>query len=319
MTKTGNVVDTNILLESGTNEMEIVEFSIDNNCYGINVAKVREIIKYPDSIVPVPDSHPSFEGIANIRGQVIPIINLQKHLGSLIEDKASSYIIISEFNNSRVGFCVSSVARIHRLSWKQIESPRGMLSTEESVVVAIVKFEDRMILLLDFEKITADINPDSSMQTEMKTEPQNNKKSLDRSSKTILIAEDSKYILKIIVNKLKDAGYQVHTASDGQMAWDHLTSIINAGDFRTINDHIDIIISDIEMPQMDGLHLIKNIKSDDKLRQLPCVVFSSLINEEMSLKCKSVGADAEISKPELGNLVDLIDGIALSLENTINE
>lgn len=303
---------TNILLESGTNELEIVEFAIDGNLYGINVAKVREIIKYPDKVTHVPDSHPSFEGISNIRGRVIPIINLQRHLGtSGTTDKANSYIIISEFNKSMVGFCVNSVARIHRLSWSQIESPNGLLSTEEGCVVAIVKFDDRMVLLLDFEKITADINPESGMRDDMNIDL--NKQGLDRSSKTVLIAEDSNYIMKIIVNKLKEAGYQICTASDGQKAWDYLMSLVNAGNFRTINDHVNIIISDIEMPQMDGLHLIKNIKSHDKLKHLPCVVFSSLINKEMSLKCKSVGADAEISKPELGSLVEFLDGIIMRM------
>jgi len=303
---------TNILLESGTNELEIVEFSIDGNLYGINVAKVREIIRYPDKVIHVPDSHPSFEGIANIRGKVIPIINLQRHLGtSTISDKTNAYIIISEFNRAMVGFCVNSVARIHRLSWNQIESPTGLLSTEEGCVVAIVKFDDRMVLLLDFEKITADINPESGMRADTGIDLNKEKLGLDRSLKTVLIAEDSNYIMKIMVNKLKEAGYQVRTASDGQKAWDYLTSLINASDFKTINDHINIIISDIEMPQMDGLHLIKNIKSHDKLKHLPCVVFSSLINKEMSLKCKSVGADAEISKPELGSLVEFLDGLIM--------
>ncbi|MEW6599651.1 MAG: chemotaxis protein [Nitrospirota bacterium] len=305
---------TNILLESGTNELEIVEFSIDGNLYGINVAKVREIIRYPDNVIHVPDSHPSFEGIANIRGTIIPIINLQKHLGmSSTIDKASSYIIISEFNKSMVGFCVNSVARIHRLSWSQIESPSGLLSSDEGCVVAIVKFDDRMVLLLDFEKITADINPGSGMRSETVVDSNKEPGGLDRSSKTILIAEDSNYILKIIVNKLKGAGYQVLTASDGQKAWDHLSSIVNAPDFSAIHNHVNIVITDIEMPQMDGLHLIKNIKSHEKLKSLPCIVFSSLINKEMSLKCKSVGADGEISKPELGNLVEFVDGIALRM------
>jgi len=315
--KTG---DTNILLESGTNEMEIVEFSIESNIYGINVAKVREIIKYPDNVVSVPDSHPSFEGISNIRGKVIPIINLQKHLGSSKEqDKASSYIIISEFNKTMVGFCVTSVARIHRLSWKQIESPNGLISTDDGVVVAIVKFDDRMVLLLDFEKITADISPESGLQPDVTMSPAKEKAGLDRSSKTILIAEDSKYILKIIVKKLSAAGYKVCTASDGKMAWDHLNLLINSDGFRSIDDHINIIISDIEMPQMDGLHLIKNIKTHEKLRHIPCIVFSSLINSEMGEKCKSVGADAQISKPELGGLVDIIDGFALSMDRADNK
>lgn len=309
-----HAVKTDILLESGTNELEIVEFTIDGNLYGINVAKVREIIRYPDKVIHIPDAHPSFEGIANIRGKIIPIINLQKHLGtSVITDRESSYIIISEFNKSMVGFCVNSVARIHRLSWSQIESPTGLLSTEEGCVVAIVKFDDRMVLLLDFEKITADINPDSGMRTEATIDTSKEGPGIDRTSKTILVVEDSNYIMKIMLNKLKDAGYQVCSASDGQKAWDHLTSIVNDSNFRVINDHINIVITDIEMPQMDGLHLIKNIKGHDKLKQLPCIVFSSLINKEMSLKCKSVGADAEISKPELGNLVEFVDGVASRL------
>jgi two-component system chemotaxis response regulator CheV len=313
MTEKAIAGDTNILLESGTNELEIVEFSIDDNAYGINVAKVREIIKFPDTIVPVPDSHPSYEGMANIRGQVISIINLPKHLGVSEEiDRESAYIIISEFNKTMIGFCVHSVSRIHRLSWKQIESPSGMLSSQEGVVTGIVKFDDRMILILDFEKITADINPATGMKDKSASEPNNEAHELDRSTKTILVAEDSSYILKIIVNKLQDAGYKVRTATDGQIAWDLLMSIINADNYRSITDHVNIIISDIEMPQMDGLHLIKNIKSHNELQSLPCIVFSSMINSEMSSKCKSVGADAQLSKPELGDLVQLVDSIAAS-------
>ena len=306
--------NTRILLESGTNELEIVEFSINGNHYGINVAKVREIIRYPDSVIPVPDAHPSFEGIANIRGKVIPIINLQTHLGTPEDrDRASSFIIISEFNHSMTGFCVSSVARIHRLSWEQIESPSGLLCGEGGCIVAIVKFDDRMILLLDFEKITADINPESGMHAESVIGLKKEEHKIDRSSKKILVAEDSRYILKIIHTTLKEAGYQVHTASDGQKAWEYLTSLVNNDTFRSIDDHVNILISDIEMPRMDGLHLIKNIKSHQMLRNLPCIVFSSLINDEMALKCKSVGADAQMSKPELGSLVEIVDNIVASL------
>jgi two-component system chemotaxis response regulator CheV len=311
ITDAGQAGKSNILLESGTNELEIVEFAVGDNVYGINVAKVREIIRFPDSVVDVPESHPSLEGIANIRGQVIPLINLKKHLGKPGDlDKSTSYIIISEFNQTMVGFCVTSVARIHRLSWKQIESPTGMVSSEEGVVVAIVKFDDRMILLLDFEKITADINPESGMTKNAGNITDVESTDVDRSSKTIFVVEDSNYIKKIIVNNLEKAGYGVCTATDGQEAWDRLNSIISAENFRKIENHFNIIISDIEMPQMDGLHLIKNIKNNEKLKHLPCVVFSSLISEEMAVKCKSVGADAQISKPELARLVDLIDSLA---------
>ncbi len=313
MQATGKNVNTDILLESGTNELEIIEFYVGGNLYGINVAKVREIIKFPDNVVPVPDSHPSVEGIAELRGKVIPIINLPRHLGQPSEiDKASSNVIISEFNNTTVGFCVNSVDTIRRLSWSQIESPAGVIASEDGIIVSIVKFDDRMVLLLDFEKIIAEINPDTAMKNTTESSDENSEYAGDRSTQTILIAEDSKYILKIMRGKLEKAGYKVRTASDGLAAWEKLNSIINDDNFKDINDQINIIISDIEMPQMDGLHLVKNIKNNDKLKKLPCIIFSSLITEEMVLKCKSVGADGQITKPEINDLVALVDSFVLS-------
>jgi two-component system chemotaxis response regulator CheV len=156
---------TDILLESGTNELEIVEFFAGGSIYGINVAKVREIIRFPDNVVPVPESHTSIEGIAELRGKVVPIINLPAHLGQTGEiDKLSSYVIVTEFNQTTIGFCVDAVDTIRRLSWSQIESPTGVIASEEGLVVSIVKFDDRMVLLLDFEKISAEINPAAAIQ-----------------------------------------------------------------------------------------------------------------------------------------------------------
>jgi two-component system chemotaxis response regulator CheV len=129
--------------------------------------------------------------------------------------------------------------------------------------------------------------------------------------KKILVVEDSSYIQKIIVNNLEKAGYTVSTASDGQIAWDKLTALMNAENFRGIEEHFNIVISDIEMPRMDGLHLIKNIKENEKLKSVPCIVFSSLISAEMAAKCRSVGADSQISKPEISRLVELIDRFIL--------
>jgi two-component system chemotaxis response regulator CheV len=303
---------TDILLESGTNELEIVEFLVGNNTYGINVAKVREIIRFPDATVPVPNEHPSLDGIVDLRGKVVPIINMQRHLGLVDDtDRASSYVVVSDFNNTTVGFCVSKVVGIQRLSWQQIERLAGLASSDSGSVTAVIKLEDRMILLLDYEKIASDIYPDSGMKSEAEAHNNEDIQGVDRSAHTVFVVEDSNYIQKIIIMTLEKAGYKVTTANDGQMAWDKLNSIINSENFRTIEDHINVIISDIEMPQMDGLHLIKNIKTNDSLRNIPCIVFSSLISSEMSIKCKSVGADAQISKPEIAGLVDLVDSFVL--------
>ncbi len=301
---------SNILLESGTNELEIIEFVIGANQYGINVAKVREIIRYPDLVTPVPNAHPSLEGIVDLRGKVVPIINLQTHLESSEDmDKESSYVIVSEFNGSMVGFCVKAVIGIQRLSWKQIEPPTGMISSGEGNVVAIVKLEGRMILLLDFEKLTSDIDPKAETNTEPEPMLINEEDHIDRSSKTIYVVEDSNYIKKIIAHNLQKAGYNVITASNGLMAWEHLNKVVNDENFKRIEDHVNIIITDIEMPQMDGLHLIKNIRDNETMKNIPCVVYSSLVNKEMAVKCRAVGADAQIGKPELTRLVEVVDGL----------
>ncbi|UCH80571.1 MAG: chemotaxis protein CheV [Nitrospiraceae bacterium] len=303
---------TDILLESGTNELEIVEFLIGRNTYGINVAKVREIIRFPEATVPVPNEHPSLDGIVDLRGQVVPIINLQRHLGlNDVTDKDASFVIVSEFNNTKIGFSVSKVVGIQRLSWQQIEHLTNKVSSDSGTVLAVIKLEYRMILMLDFEKITSDIYPDSGTKSESESLKTKDEMDVNRTAHTILVVEDSKYIQKIIISTLTKAGYNVASADDGLVAWDKLNAITNYDKFRSIEDHVSIIITDIEMPQMDGLHLIKNIKSHEKLKHIPCIVFSSLISPEMSLKCKSVGAEAEITKPEIADLVALIDSFLL--------
>lgn len=296
-----------ILLEAGTNELEIVEFVICDELYGINVAKVREIIRYPNDIVAIPNQHPSILGVINLRGQVVPIVNLPKHIGrELAVDPTTTRVIVSDFNTFTVGFIVDSVLRIHRLSWESIESPSEVISRGQGSVIAVTKIDDRVVLLLDFEKISSDINPQCGMK-EVKEAKEFGEVGFDRSSKTILLAEDSSFIRNMIVNHLNMAKYKSIPTSDGKKAWDTLKAFADAPDFNDIEDHVHLLISDIEMPQMDGLHLIHNVKTHPTLRRLPCIVFSSLITPEMSLKCKSVGANAQITKPEIAGLVKLID------------
>jgi len=303
---------TNILLESGTNELEVVEFTVGDLYYGINVTKVREIIRYPESVVPIPNAKPSVEGIVNVRGTIIPVVNLAKHLGKdEIQDVSKSRIIISEFNNMTVGFWVSAVARIHRLSWKQVEASENMVSSADTYVVAVVKMDDRLVLLLDFEKIAADINPESSMRGTEETKFTATQVSFNRADKTIVIAEDSSFIRDLLLEYLHEAGYATIDFSDGEKAWGYLEKTKSGADFKSIDQHVHLIISDIEMPCMDGLTLIKSIKEDKALGVLPCVVFSSMITEELRLKCKAVGSDAEVTKPEVEGLIGLVDDLVL--------
>lgn len=301
-----------ILLEAGTNELEIVEFLLAGEYYGINVAKVREIIRCNCQIVPVPDSHPSVVGVVNLRGKITPVVDLAKHLH--IDSKKgdrSNRIIIAEFNELCVGFWVAGVTRIHRLSWKQVESPSGVMQTKNAYAVGIVKIEDRILFLLDFEKIATVINPAAGIQATGEANNVTGEIKALRGMKKIIVAEDSPFIGDLLKNYLTEGGYRVELFKNGLDAWNHLEKIAATPNFRKIEDHCHLMISDLEMPQMDGLHLIKKVKENANLKRLPCIVFSSLISPEQSMKCKAVGADGEITKPEIDGLVKLTDSKVL--------
>ncbi len=290
-----------ILLESGTNEFEIVEFTVGPVTYGINVAKVREVIN-PVTVTKMPNTHPYVEGVFTLRGKVMPLVNLAKSLGCELTADTHK-IIVSELNNYFVGFLVDEVSRIHRISWTAMEPPPNI--TNSDMVVGIVKMADKMVVLLDFEKIVSDINPD--MHRKLTTIPiVGNEVTQLRKGKHILIAEDSKMLRDLLVNTLHAAGYvDINHTENGQIAWDKLEEMAKAS--GTIEEKVQLVITDIEMPQMDGHHLLKRIKDHDKLKALPVVIFSSLINEEMKRKGHALGAAAQVTKPEIVQLIDLID------------
>jgi two-component system chemotaxis response regulator CheV len=296
-----------ILLESGTNELEIVEFTIGENNFGINVAKVKEIMPY-EKVTKVPNSHPCIKGIFKPRDTIITVVDLPKYLG-MPEPEADkkNMLIIANFNKLNIAFKVDGVVGIHRISWTQIEKPdQTIFGGKEGLATGIVKLENKLIMILDFEKIVVDISPQTGIQISEidKLGPR------ERSNKPIVIAEDSHMLAKMLEEALTKAGYSNLTiTSNGQEAWNVLENIKKSG--VKLGEKVACLITDIEMPQMDGHHLTKLVKEDEYLKKLPVVIFSSLINEEMEKKGRSLGADAQISKPEIGNLVGLIDKLIL--------
>lgn len=293
-------MDTKILLENGTNELEILEFTLGNNSYGINVAKIREIITY-QPVTPVPNSHPSIEGIFMPRDVMITAVDLKNCLGRG-ESDANGLFILTNFNKLDLAFHVDSVLGIHRVSWRDIIKPDATISTtDESVSTGIIKKDGKLIIILDFEKIVTDINPETGLKVSEISELGERK----RSDVPILIAEDSPLLNKLIVDSLKKSGYDnlIHT-ENGQKAYD---VVCQCKDDGTLRDHVRLIITDIEMPEMDGHRLTKLIKSDDTTAEIPVIIFSSLVNEEMRRKGEALGADAQLSKPEIGNLVRIVD------------
>ncbi len=294
-------MESNILLESGTNELEVLEFMVGEQSFGINIAKVTEIMNYT-TVTPVPDAPPEFEGVFTPRDTVISVVDLHKVLKRESKDVEHDLLIVCHFNQMDVGFHVTSVKGIQRISWEDIEKPPAISGDGlTNIATGIAKFKERIILILDFEKIVSDLNRSAVLDTTGMTKGTGN---LD--DKHIVIAEDSPFLNTLIVNTLNEAGYKnvVHF-DNGKDAWDYISGHKELG--GNMRSHISCLISDIEMPQMDGHHLTKLIKEDPQLNCIPVYLFSSLINDQMKKKGEAVGADAQFSKPQIGALIKHIN------------
>jgi two-component system chemotaxis response regulator CheV len=293
-------MDTNILLESGTNELEILEFTLGDNHYGINVAKIREILPY-QPITPVPNSHPSVEGIFMPRDTMITVINLNSCLGRSGQEEGG-LLIVTNFNKMDISFHVDQVIGIHRVSWEEIIKPDSTFNGQDGgVSTGVIKMEGKLVVILDFESIVSSISPETGLRVNDLEEMEERA----RSDSPILIAEDSPLLSKLITDCLRKAGYQkLIVTMNGQEAWDKLCEFKDEG---TALEKVHCIITDIEMPKMDGHRLTKLVKTDDVLKDIPLIIFSSLVNDEMKRKGDQLGADAQLTKPEIGQLVDAID------------
>ena len=296
------MADTEILLESGTNEIEIMQFTIFGELYGINVAKVREIMM-ADKVKPVPHSHGAVEGIFKPRDILLTVINLPKYLTGDSGDKNErDLFIVTNFNKMHIEFRVHTVVGISRISWEDIQKPDKTLTNgEDGVATGIAQCGGQLVTILDFEKIVAEIAPETSIQVD----------EIDRlgdripRDNRIILAEDSILLTKMIKDSLFRAGYSnLMNFNNGKEAWDYLSSIRNEPDFYK---RAALLITDIEMPEMDGHRLTKLVKDDEKMKRMPIIIFSSLINEEMRIKGKQLGANEQLSKPEIGRLVEVMD------------
>lgn len=296
------VKKTDILLESGTNEIEIMEFTIDGNLYGINVAKVREILMSAP-VKFMPHVHPSVEGIFKPRDTVLTVVDLPKYItGKALEKTAKDLFIVTNFNKMFIAFRVHTVVGISRISWTDIQKPDNTVSGgEEGVATGIAQCGEELVTILDFEKIVAEIAPETGIQmSEI-----DRMGARERNAQPVYIAEDSLLLSKMIRESLVKAGYSnLHMFQNGQELWDTISTLTESGN---IFDRVALIITDIEMPQMDGHRLTKLVKSDKTLKKIPLIIFSSLINQEMYIKGKELGADEQLSKPEIGHLVGVMD------------
>lgn len=296
-----------ILLESGTNELEIVTYTVGENLFSINVMKVREIIN-PFPVTTVPESHHAVEGVVQVRGEILPVINLATALNlKSTKPLDQTKFIISELNQMKVIFRVDEVHRIQRISWEQIAEPASLSMGLEETTSGIVKLDGQIILLLDYEKIVCEISGTgydnkSLAGLEQKT---------DRAEKVIYIAEDSAMLRQILEETLSSAGYtKMNFFSNGAEALAQIEKLAKEQGEKMF-EHIHLLITDIEMPKMDGHHLTKVVKDSEVMNRLPVIIFSSLITNELFHKGEAVGANAQVSKPDIQELIGLVDKLVL--------
>ncbi|KAF0218489.1 MAG: two-component system chemotaxis family response regulator [Geobacteraceae bacterium] len=311
MEKAGSAV----LLESDTNELEIVEFRIDElngngemiPChYGVNVAKVREIIRLPH-LWKVFNCPPAIAGMIKLRDKVITVINLADLLNKRIDGLKPDRVIVLEFNRLVVGILVHSVSRIYRISWEQVEPPVKAANSPQ--VTGLVKMDDRLILVLDFEKIVGELCHEYALEAPSEEYLEEHGATFDRSLKKILVADDSPFIRNTMCSSLRMAGYQVEEAENGEEAWNMINEKLkrskeNNTDFT---NELDLLITDVEMPKMDGLHLTSRIRKEGALKNFPVVIFSSLASDDNKRKWRDLGANDILTKPDLPNLVNTAD------------
>ena len=290
-----------------TSVLELMEFTMAGNSYGINVAKVTEIMRRCP-ITHMTKSHYCIDGIFKPRDKIITVINLPRYMNlSESETPETDMFMLTNFDNVNAAFLVHTVEAMHRIKWSDVERPSAIIyGDQDSVMTGTTKIGDKMITIIDFEKVLYDINPETGLQLSEVAVMGDR----DRSEKPIVVVEDSVFLKKMILQALEMAGYNnISSFDNGQEAWEYLEGIkkLCLADKIPVERSVTIIITDIEMPRMDGHQLTKLVKSDDVLRVIPVLVFSSLIDEAQKANGEKLGVNAHLSKPQIGKLVSTID------------
>lgn len=288
-----------VQLNSGGDEMKLLIFRLGDTLFGVNVSRVREIIEQRETIK-IPHTPPSVDGIFKLRDEVLTLVKLGQHFGMECDDSKDNEraIIIVEFNQARYGILVDAVDVIQTLRWEEIEPPSKYLSSLNAPITGTARVNEKTILIADFEAITEEILGIAGAN------PITDVASGDKTTKNVrlLLADDSSTLRKSIAKILRQYGYNDLTICDnGLLAWERIHDSIDSE-----KGPIDLVISDIEMPQMDGLQLTTKIKQDAKLQNVKVVLFSSLINKESLAAGKTASADALVSKPDSEEMIHAI-------------
>ena len=311
---TTSQVKEDILLESGTNEVEISEFFLGSQSYGVNVAKIKEFVPYNAvSITRDLNAPKAMAGVFMLRGELIPLIDLNIFLKIFSQETSDrKVILVTEFNNIITGFVVDGINQIHRVTWEDLKIINPVMKQHTDRLTGSVHLENSDIILLDLEHIISEIFPEQTALKQKAFEKEidtNISISKKRNDKKILVVDDSNIARESIKHGLDKAGYtQTTIFENGKNGLEYVDQLIKKSETEkcSITEYLDIIVTDIEMPEMDGLTMSKKIRELTN-SDIPIIIFSSLITEQMAYKCQSVGANGFTTKPNIGELVKLMD------------
>ncbi|WP_319780933.1 chemotaxis protein [Maridesulfovibrio sp.] len=301
------MLDNEILLDTGTNEFEIIEFFIDDKCggsderdyFGINVAKVLEVVEAPKGLEAAEGApHPSYLGTMSLRDIILPVIDLSVWLDIERKESENELIVVTEINNVISGFLVTGVTQIHRIGWGDLKTPNKYIADMDSnCITGTVEIKDRFVLMIDLERILGELDPEMAERSDGKIYSAPEKM-------TAVLVDDSVSVRALLNRNFESANFEVQLYSNGLEAWEALKEISDEAKESGggVADVIDIVVSDIEMPQMDGYTLTKKIKDHSDLSSLPVILFSSLITKGLYHKGEAVKADDQVTKPEFNEL-----------------
>lgn len=297
-------MNQSVLLDVGTGEVEVIVFAVNNNRYCVNVLKAREIIQLTE-IRPSTDANKSILGITNVRDKVMTVIDLSYILDKQETQNAERKMaLVCEFNRKQVMFAVDSIEGILRVKWSDITKPDPLL--KGGLAVGNILTDNGILLMLDFEKIINDITKEENPYEKGKSEIV---RRAERATKKIFMADDSKTIRTLLREVLTAAGYKdIHTFDNGKEALEALMQLKERKG-QEFKEEVSLLITDIEMPILDGHTVTRRIKEDPILNSLPVIIFSSLITDDLYHKGETVGADCQISKPSIHELVDAVDSL----------
>jgi two-component system chemotaxis response regulator CheV len=275
----------------GQNRLELLLFRLDGNqLYGINVFKVKEVLQCPKLTI-MPKSSPVVRGVASIRGGTIPILDLAMATGNQgLKDLKDSFVIITEYNTKVQGFLVRSVERIVNMHWEEIHPPpKG--AGRDHFLTAVTRVDNQLVEIIDVEKILAEVAPTSEVISEGVIDVETQARAV---TKRVLIVDDSSVARKQVSRCLQSVGVEVTALNDGRQALEYLRGMADEG--RRPEDELLMMISDIEMPEMDGYTLTAEVRADQRLQKLHILLHTSLSGVFNQAMVKKVGADDFLAK-----------------------